>query len=186
MPVNVGVNNFERCALNITANGRSPSRRSRRARINFHEEYTSRIWAVGYDFPAFRDGRVKKEALHNGAPTGSQGWYFNMRREQFKDPRVREAIGLCFDFEWTNKNIMYSTVKRVISYFQNTAMEAVGKPGPDELALLEPFRGKVPDEVFGEAYLPPVSDGSGSDRALLQARRRIAASRPAASATAAC
>ena len=122
----------------------------------------------GYDFPAFNDGRVKKESIKDGAPTGSQGWYMNTRRETFKDPNVRQALGLLFDFEWTNKNVMYSSYKRVTSYFQNSAMEAKGKPSLEELALLEPWRGKVPDAVFGEPYLPPVSDGSGSDRALLK------------------
>ncbi len=81
---------------------------------------------------------------------------------------MREAIGLGFDFEWTNKNIMYSAYKRVVSYFPNTAMEAKGKPGPDELTLLEPFRDKLSPSVFGEPYTPPVSDGSGSDRTLLK------------------
>ena len=81
---------------------------------------------------------------------------------------MREAIGLCFDFEWTNKNIMYSAYKRIVSYFPNTDMEAKGKPGPDELKLLEPFRGKLAPAVFGEPYMPPVSDGSGSDRTLLK------------------
>jgi microcin C transport system substrate-binding protein len=168
LPVNVGVNNFERLRFEYYRERQVAFEAFKAGAINYHEEYTSRVWAVGYDFPAFRDGRVKKEALRNGAPTGSQGWYFNTRREQFKDSRVREAIGLCFDFEWTNKNIMYGVYKRVVSYFQNTAMEAVGKPGADELALLEPFRGKVAEQVFGDPYLPPVSDGSGSDRALLR------------------
>ncbi len=136
--------------------------------INFHREYTSRIWATGYDFPAVKDGRIVKETLHDGAPTPVQAWYFNTRREAFKDPRVREAIGLCFDFEWTNKNVMFSSYKRVISYFQNTMMAAQGAPSPEELKLLEPWRGKLPDDVFGEAIMPPVSDGSGSDRALLK------------------
>ena len=81
---------------------------------------------------------------------------------------MREALGLCFDFEWTNKNVMFSFYKRVVSYFQNSAMEAVDPPGPDELKILEPLRGKVPDSVFGDPYVPPVSDGSGSDRALLK------------------
>jgi microcin C transport system substrate-binding protein len=168
LPVNVGVNNFERLRFEYYRERQVAFEAFKAGATNYHEEYTSRVWAVGYDFPAFRDGRVKKEALHNGAPTGSQGWYFNTRREPFKDPRVREAIGLCFDFEWTNKNIMYGVYKRVVSYFQNTAMEAVGKPSADELALLEPFRGKVAEQVFGEPYLPPVSDGLGSDRALLR------------------
>ena len=101
--------------------------------VNFNEEHTSRFWATSYDFAAVKEGRVVKESLHNGAPTGSQGWYFNTRREQFKDPRVREAIGLAFDFEWTNKNVMFSSYKRVVSFFQNTPLQAVGPPGPDEL-----------------------------------------------------
>ena len=100
------------CGSNITASGRSRSRRSRPARSTSTRSTPSRVWATGYDFPAFNDGRVKKESLHNGAPTGSQGWYFNTRREPFKDPRVREAIGLAFDFEWTNKNVMFSSYKR--------------------------------------------------------------------------
>jgi len=168
LPVNIGLNNFDRLRFEYFRDRDVAFQAFKAGVTNYHEEYTSRLWAVGYDFPAVREGRVKKEALHNGAPTGSQGWYFNTRREQFKDPRVREALGLCFDFEWTNKNIMYSLYKRVVSYFQNSDMEAKGKPGPDELKLLEPFRGKVPDEVFGDPYIPPVSDGSGSDRQLLR------------------
>ena len=168
LPVNIGVNNFERLRFEYYRERQVAFEAFKAGATNFHEEYTSRIWAVGYDFPAFRDGRVKKEALHNGAPTSSQGWYFNTRREQFKDPRVREAVGLAFDFEWTNKNIMYDSYKRVVSYFQNTAMEAVGKPGPEELALLGPFRDKLAGAVFEEAYIPLDADGSGSDRALLR------------------
>ena len=168
LPVNVGTNNFDRLRYEYYRERQVAFEAFKAGAINFHQEYTSRVWAVGYDFPAFRDGRVKKEMVHNGAPTGSQGWYFNTRREQFKDPRVREALGLCFDFDWTNKNIMYGSYKRVFSYFQNTAMEAVDRPGPEELALLEPFRGKVDDAVFGDAYVPPHADGSGSDRTLLR------------------
>jgi microcin C transport system substrate-binding protein len=168
LPVNIGANNFARLRFEYYRERQVAFEAFKAGATNFHQEYTSRIWAVGYDFPAFRDGRVKKETLHNGAPTSSQGWYFNTRREQFKDPRVREAIGLAFDFEWTNKNIMYGSYKRVISYFQNTAMEATGKPGPEELALLEPFRDKLPEAAFGEAYVPPDADGSGSDRAMLK------------------
>lgn len=168
LPVNVGVNNFQRLRFEYYRERQVAFEAFKAGAINFHQEYTSRIWANGYDFPAVKDGRIKKEAVHNGAPTGSQGWYFNTRREPFKDPRIREALGLAFDFEWTNKNVMFSSYKRVVSYFQNSAMEAVGPPGPDELAILEPLRGKVPDSVFGEPYLPPVSDGSGSDRALLK------------------
>ena len=168
LPVNVGANNFDRMRYEYFRERQIAFEAFKAGAINYRVEHTSRFWAVSYDFPAIKQGRVIKETLHNGAPTGSQGWYLNTRREQFKDPRIRQALGLAFDFEWTNKNIMYSSYKRVVSYFQNSDMEAVGKPGAGELALLETLRGKVPDEVFGEPYTPPVADGSGADRALLK------------------
>ena len=134
----------------------------------FREEFTSRIWATRYNFPAIKDGRVKREVLPNDTPSGAQGWFINTRREKFKSPKLREALICAFDFEWTNKTVMYGSYDRTHSVFQNSEMMAKGKPDPDELALLEPFRGKVPEEVFGEAFVPPVSDGSGQDRALLR------------------
>jgi microcin C transport system substrate-binding protein len=168
LPINVGLNNFEHVRFEYYRDRQVAFEAFKAGKINFNEEYTSRIWATGYDFPAVRDGRVKKEMLPTGASVPSQGWYFNTRLPKFKDPRIREAIGLAFDFEWTNKNIMYSLYQRTTSFFENSPMKAVGKPGPEELAILEPLRGKIPDECFGEPYLPPVSDGSGSDRNLLR------------------
>ena len=129
----------------------------------FREEFTSRTWATRYDFPAFKDGRVKRAVIADDTPSGAQGWFINTRRKQFKDRRLREALIDAFDFEWTNKNIMYGSYERTVSVFQNSPMMAQGKPSAAELALLEPFRGKVPDEVFGEPYVPPVTDGSGHD-----------------------
>jgi microcin C transport system substrate-binding protein len=134
----------------------------------FREEFTSRTWATRYDFPAFKDSRVKRAILPDKTPSGGQGWFINTRRPKFADPRLREALGTAFDFEWTNKLLMWSSYDRTVSVFQNSPMMAQGMPGADELAVLEPFRGRVPDEVFGEPYLPPVSDGSGQDRALLR------------------
>jgi microcin C transport system substrate-binding protein len=134
----------------------------------FREEFTSRTWATRYDFPAIRDGRVKRDVIPDDTPSGAQGWFFNTRREKLKDKRLREAFIYAFDFEWTNKTLMYGSYKRTHSVFQNSDMMAVGKPSREELALLEPFRGKVPDEVFGEPFVPPVSDGSGQDRPMLR------------------
>ena len=168
LPVNLGQNNFDRLRFEYYRERQVAFEAFKAGAINYHEEYTSRFWATAYDFPAAKDGRVKKETLHNGEPSRTQGWYLNTRRDQFKDPRVREAIGLAFDFEWTNKNIMYSAYKRVVSFFPNTEMEAKGKPGPDELKFLEPFRDKVSPAVFDEPYVPPESDGSGFDRKLLK------------------
>ncbi|MGZ3320674.1 MAG: extracellular solute-binding protein [Xanthobacteraceae bacterium] len=134
----------------------------------FREEFTARVWATRYDFPAVKDGRVKMEVLPDQTPSGGQGWFINTRRDKFRDPRVREALIQAFDFEWTNKTIMYGAYKRTVSPFQNSDMVAEGPPSPEELTLLEPFRGQVPDEVFGQPFLPPVSDGSGQDRTLLR------------------
>jgi microcin C transport system substrate-binding protein len=134
----------------------------------FREEFTSRTWATRYDFPAIREGRVKRDIIPDDMPSGAQGWFFNTRRAKFEDKRLREAFIDAFDFEWTNKNIMYGSYQRTHSVFQNSDMMAIGKPSADERALLESFRGKVPDEVFGEPFVPPVSDGSGQDRSLLR------------------
>jgi microcin C transport system substrate-binding protein len=134
----------------------------------FREEFTSRIWATRYTFPAIKDGRVKRDVLPDDTPSGAQGWFINTRRAKFGNPKLREALGCAFDFEWTNKTIMYGSYQRTHSVFQNSDMMAIGKPSTEELALLEPFRGKVSEEVFGEPFVPPVSDGSGQDRTLLR------------------
>jgi microcin C transport system substrate-binding protein len=141
----------------------------------YREEFTARIWATRYDFPAIKDGRVKREILPDQAPAGAQGWFMNTRREQFKDPRVREALIHAFDFEWTNKTIMYGAYARTHSLFQNSDMVANGLPSPEELKLLEPFRSQVPEEVFGQPFVPPVSDGSGQDRTLLRKASQLLA-----------
>ena len=134
----------------------------------FREEFTARVWATAYDFTAVKDGRIKREILPDETPSGAQGWFINTRRDKFKDSRIREALTYAFDFEWTNKTIMYGAYTRTVSPFQNSDMMVSGPPSPEELKLLEPFRGQVPDEVFGAPFVPPVSDGSGQDRALLR------------------
>jgi microcin C transport system substrate-binding protein len=134
----------------------------------YREELVSLVWATRYDFSAVRDGLVKRDVVPDNTPSAAQGWFFNTRLEKFRDKRVREAFIDAFDFEWTNATIMYGAYQRTHSVFQNSDMMAVGKPTAAEIALLEPFRGKVPDEVFGEPFVPPVSDGSGQDRALLR------------------
>jgi microcin C transport system substrate-binding protein len=135
----------------------------------YREEFTSRIWATRYDFPAIKDGRVLQDTLPDNTPSGAQGWFINTRRPKFSDPRLREALCDAFDFEFTNKTIMYGFYKRTVSVFENSDMMAKGPPDERELKLLEPFRGQVPDEVFGEPYVPPATDGTGQDRA--QVRR---------------
>jgi microcin C transport system substrate-binding protein len=168
LPVSKGQNNFDRLRYSYFADRSLAFERFKDQTFNFQEEYTSRIWTTGYDFPAFKAGKVTKEALPKREPTASQGWYFNTRREQFNDKRIREALGFAFDFEWTRANIMYGNYSRMTSYFENSPLKAQGEPSSQELALLEPFRSSLPESVFAAPILPPVSDGSGSDRILLR------------------
>jgi microcin C transport system substrate-binding protein len=168
LPARRGMNNFDVVRYEFYRDREAAFQAFTGKNYLFREEFTARVWATRYDFPAIRDGRVKREILPDDTPSGAQGWFFNTRRDKFKNPKLREALILAFDFEWTNQSIMYGAYKRTHSVFQNSDLMAVGKPGPDEVALLEPFRGKIPDDVFSEAFVPPVSDGSGQDRALLR------------------
>jgi microcin C transport system substrate-binding protein len=131
---------------------------------DLREEFTSKSWATEYDFPATRSGQVVKLTLPDGRPSGAQGFFINTRKEKFADKRVRKALDYAFDFEWTNKTLFYSLYKRTASYFENSDLKAEGKPSPAEVALLEPFRDKLPPEVFDEVYTPPVTDASGKFR----------------------
>ena len=168
LPVNVGQANFDRIRFEYFGDRKVAFEAFKAGVFTFREEFTSAVWATGYDFAAVKDGRIIRATLPDESPMGTQGWFLNIRREKFKDPRIRQAIGLAFDFEWTNANIMYGVYARTTSYFQNSPMAAQGKPAPEELALLEPFRGELDPSVFGEVAVPPVSDGSGQDRGLLR------------------
>jgi microcin C transport system substrate-binding protein len=168
LPVSRGQNNFDLVRYEYYRDREVAFEGFTAKNYLFREEFTSRTWATRYDFPAMRDGRVKREVIPDDTPSGAQGWFFNTRREKFKDRRLREAFIYAFDFEWTNKTIMYGSYERTHSVFQNSDMMAVGKPAGDEAGLLEPFRDQLPDEVFGDPFVPPVSDGSGQDRSLLR------------------
>jgi microcin C transport system substrate-binding protein len=168
LPINRGRNNFDTLRYEYYRDREIAFEGFTAKNYLFREEFTSRTWATRYDFPAVRDGRVQREELPDDTPSGAQGWFINTRRSQFKNPLVREALIYAFDFEWSNKNIMYGAYSRTHSMFQNSDLMAEGRPSAPELALLEPFRGKVPDEVFGEPFMPPVSDGSGNDRNMLR------------------
>jgi microcin C transport system substrate-binding protein len=168
LPVSRGQNNFDTLRYEYYRDRDVGFEGFTAKSYTFREEFTSRIWNTRYDFPAFKSGRVKREEIPNDTPSGAQGWFINTRRAKFKHPKMREALICAFDFEWTNKTVMWGAYLRTHSVFQNSDMMAKGMPSPEEIALLEPFRGQVPDEVFGEPFVPPVSDGSGNDRTLLR------------------
>ena len=173
LPVQRGLNNFDVIRYEFFRDRDVAFEGFTGKTYTFREEFTSRIWATRYDFPAMRDGRVKRDILKDETPSGAQGWFLNTRRAKFQNPQLREALICAFDFEWTNRSIMYGSYERTHSVFQNSDLMAVGKPGADELKLLEAFRGKVPEEVFGEPFVPPVTDGSGNDRNLLRQATRL-------------
>jgi microcin C transport system substrate-binding protein len=173
LPVNVGQNNFDVLRYEYYRDREVGFEGFTAKSYLFREEFTSRTWATRYDFPALRDGRVKRVELPDETPSGAQGWFMNVRRPKFSNPQLRLALNYAFDFEWTNKSIMYGSYLRTQSVFQNSDMMAKGPPSGEELALLEPWRGRVPDQVFGEPFVPPVSDGSGQDRALLRKGSQI-------------
>lgn len=175
LPVMVGRFNFERVRYEYYRDRTASFEAFKKGNVTFREEFTSRTWATGYDFPAVAEGRVVKEIVPDGRPAGAQGWFINMRRPKFADPRVRLALVNAFDFEWTNQSIMYGSYQRTHSFFENSPLKAEGTPGPDELALLEPLRDQLPEEVFGEVFVPPVSDGSGRDRAMLRTASELLA-----------
>jgi len=168
LPVNLGQNNFDLIRFDYFSDRTVTFEAFKAGTFTVHEEFTSATWAKGYDFPAFREGRVVRETIPDENISGIQGWFFNTRRPIFKDPLIREAIGTAFDFKWTNTNLMYGAYQRTQSYFENSDMKAKGLPDAEELALLEPFKDKLPAEVFGEPYVPPESDGSGQPRDLLR------------------
>jgi microcin C transport system substrate-binding protein len=168
LPPIVGRYNFDRVRYEYYRDRTASFEAFKKGNVTFREEFTSRVWARDYNFPALKIGHVRRDEASDGRPAGAQGWFINMRREKFADPRVRLALVHAFDFEWTNKNIMFDSYQRTHSFFENSPLKAEGAPGPEELALLEPLRDKVAAEVFGEVFVPPVSDGSGRDRRMLQ------------------
>lgn len=168
LPVTKGQLNFSTIRLEFFRERQVAFEAFKKGDVLYREEFSSKNWATEYNFPAVEDGRVVRRDFPDGRPSGAQGWFFNTRREKFKDPRVREALGYAFDFEWSNENLFYGLYKRTESFFENSDMKAEGLPSAAELELLEPFRDQVPETVFGEPITPPVSDGSGFDRKLLR------------------
>lgn len=169
LPVNVGLNNFDVIRIDFFRDRAPAFEAFKKGDVTFREEFTSRVWANDYNFPAVTDGRVKQSYVEQEHVASAQGWYLNTRRAKFGDPRTRLALDLAFDFEWTNRNIFFGAYERTASFFGRSDFAAVGKPTPGELALLQPLRADLPAAIFTEdAYVPAKSDGSGSDRNMLR------------------
>ncbi len=173
LPVNRGLNHFDRLRIEFYGERQAAFEAFKKGEITYRQEFTSRVWATAYDFPAFKDGRVVKREFPSEKRPSMQAWALNQRRPQLRDVRVREAIGLCFDFEWTRRNLFYDAYERSQSTFERSDFRAEGLPSEAELKVMEPLRALLPEAAFGEAVIQPVSNGSGRDRALLSKASRL-------------
>jgi microcin C transport system substrate-binding protein len=164
LPVNVGRYNFDRVTFQYYRDRGVALEAFKAGAYSYREEFTSKSWATEYTGPPIARGWIKRHVFDDNRPSGVQAQFYNTRREKLSDPRVREALTLAFDFEWTNKAIFYGLYTRMDSIWENTDLEARGAPGAAELKLLEPYRDQLPPEVFTSEYKPPVTNGSGNNR----------------------
>ncbi len=172
LPVNKGRYNFGAVTYDYYRDNTVSLQAFTSGEYDFRLETSSKDWATGYTGPPFDAGVIRMAMIPNEQPQGMQGFVMNTRRELFRDPRVRRALSLAFDFEWSNEHLFYGQYKRTKSYFSNSELSSRaasgGLPTEAELALLEPFQGRVPDEVFTTAYEPPSSNVPGGIRTNLR------------------
>lgn len=173
LPVNRGKWNFDRIRFEYFRDDAAEFEAFASGDYRLREEFVSKNWATRYDFPAIQRGEVLRLVLPDGRPSGAQGWFVNMRRDKFKDPKLREALALAFDFAWTNKHLFHNLYIQTESFFDNSAMRAQGKPDGAETRLLRGAGKDVPQSAFGEALRPPQADGSGQDRRLLRRAAKL-------------
>ena len=165
LPVMKGQNNFDYLRYDYYRDETVKLEAFKAGEFDVRQENVSKYWATLYTGPNFDKGYIVTEEIPHDIPQGMQALVFNIKKPIFSDPQVREALTYAMDFEWMNKNLFYGQYSRTRSYFQNTEYEAKGLPSEGELKILEPLRGKIPERVFTEEYNPPVTNGSGKDRA---------------------
>lgn len=153
LPVNRGRHNIDRLIYDYYRDRDIAWEAFKAGVMDYRTDARAATWAIGYDFPAYNDGLVKRITVPDGQPSRMQAFVFNLREEKFQDVRVREALNLTFDFPWLNANLFYDSYSPTESYFQNSEMAAEGLPSEPELALLEPHRDDLPERVF-DSELP--------------------------------
>ena len=169
LPINRGLWNFDELRFDFYRDANAYFEAFKAGLYDVRSETDPGRWQTGYDFPAARDGRVVKEAFPTGLPKFSSDFVFNTRRPIFADIRVRQAISLLFDFQWVNRNFFYNLYQRSASYFDDSELSAYHRPADErERALFAPFPDAVRPDVLDGTWSPPVSDGSGRDRAMLR------------------
>ena len=171
--VAVGKNNIDRITYVYFGDDTVAFEALKAGEVDFRREFSSRIWATGYDTPAVQSGAMVKETVTLENSAGMQGFVFNLRRPRFDDIHVREALNWAYDFEWTKKNLFYGQYARTGSFFQGSELAARGTPSNGELALLTPLRDALPEKTFGPLFANPVTDGSGNIRPHLRKARAL-------------
>jgi len=167
LPVNKGQNNFDIIRYDYYRDSTVAIEALKKGEFDIREENSSKAWATAYASPAIRAGLLIKKLFPNKRSTGMQGFVFNTRRAMFGDRRVRWALAHAFDFQWSNRNLFYGAYTRTKSYYSNSELASRGLPGKDELAVLAPYRGRIPGEVFTKQYDPPAAGTNRSLRANL-------------------
>jgi len=164
LPVNRGRYNFDRVQVEYYRDRGIAFEAFMAGEYDFREEFNANRWSIRYNNDAVADGRIRRETLDDRRPSGVQAFFMNVRRSKFKDRRVRRALNLAFDFEWTNRSLFYGIYRRIESLFENSYLAASKPPSDAELALLWPFADKLPPKLFTVPYRAPATDGSGNNR----------------------
>ncbi len=168
LPMNAGLYNFDTITYSYYRDDDIALEAFKAGDYNLRHEYNISKWKTGYDFKALAEKRVvKKEFIHH-RPEWLRAMIFNTRREQFSDMRVREALGLMFNFDWINNNMFFGSFKRIDSVFSNSELAARGKPEGEELAQLMKYQDSLPTKVFGEMWQPPSDDMRSNQRRAMQ------------------
>jgi microcin C transport system substrate-binding protein len=162
LPINKGRYNFDTIVYDFYFSDTAMLQALFSGQYDVRQENTAKAWATAYDEKPVRDGLIKKEEIKNSLPAGMQAFVYNTRQPQFQDPKVREALGYAFDFEWSDKEFAYGKYKRTHSYFENSELASSGLPQGRELEILQAYKGNIPDEVFTKPFTLPVTDGSGN------------------------
>jgi peptide/nickel transport system substrate-binding protein len=163
--VSKGFWNFEELRFDFYRDGNTQFEAFKRGLIDVRAESDPGRWEQGYDFPAARDGRVIREALPSGVPKGMSAFVFNLRREIFSDIRVREALGMLFDFEWLNRTFFHARYQRTRSYFEGSELSSYGVAADArEREILAPFHGSIREDILAGRPKQQPTDGSGRDR----------------------
>ena len=171
--VRKGSNNFEKISVKIYKDNTARLEALKAGEFDLMRFFSAGDWARRVTGKKFNTGELVKTEFKHRLPSGFQSYVLNTRREQFKDARVREALGLAVDYEYMNRQMFYNAYQRVSGMFANTDCQAKGLPAPEELALLEPLRAQVPAAAFGPMFVPPRTDGESSLRSNLRKAREL-------------